>query len=136
MELKDCKKLGFGCMRFPKIGDEIDIEQVKRMFDIFMDAGFTYFDTAHVYHSGKSELVVRECLTQRYPREKFMLTTKLSTWNFEKEEDIIPLFEKQLENCGVDYFDFYLFHTLRDGIYQKHKQCNTFAIIEKLKKQP
>lgn len=135
MELNECKKLGFGCMRFPKLGEEIDIEQVKRMFDIFMEAGFTYFDTAHVYHSGKSELVVRECLTERYPREKFMLTTKLSTWNFQKEEDIIPLFNEQLRDTGVEYFDYYLMHAQDREEYEKYKKCRAYEIASELKEQ-
>ncbi|MBO5903968.1 MAG: aldo/keto reductase [Clostridia bacterium] len=135
MELNDCKKLGFGCMRFPKCGDAIDVEQVKKMFDIFMDAGFAYFDTAHVYHSGKSESVVRECLSERYPRDKFMLTTKLSVWNFEKEEDIVPLFEEQLRDTGVEYFDYYLMHAQDKEYYEKYKKCRAYEIAAELKAQ-
>ncbi len=135
MEFENCKKLGFGCMRFPKIGDEIDIEQVKRMFDIFMEAGFTYFDTAHVYHSGQSEKALRECLTSRYPREKFMLTTKLSSWNFKTEEEILPLFEEQLRDTGVEYFDYYLMHAQDRGSYEKYKSCHAYEIAARLKEE-
>lgn len=133
MGFDNCKKLGFGCMRFPKIGEEIDIEQVKKMVDIFLDAGFTYFDTAHVYHSGKSETTLRECLTSRYPRERFMLTTKLSTWNFNTEEDIIPLFEEQLRDTGVEYFDYYLMHAQDREYYEKYKSCHAYEIAQRLK---
>jgi predicted aldo/keto reductase-like oxidoreductase len=104
------RNFGFGCMRLPMLGEEVDVEQVKKMVDLFLARGFNYFDTAHGYIDGKSELAVRECLTSRYPRESYVLTNKLSGNFFEKEEDIRPLFDKQLEACGVDYFDFYLMH--------------------------
>ena len=71
-------KFGFGCMRFPKLGDEIDRAQVSRMFDVFLDAGLNYFDTAHGYHSGLSETTVKACLTSRYPRDRYLLTDKLT----------------------------------------------------------
>ncbi len=128
-------KLGFGCMRLPMVDNEIDKEEFSRMIDAFMDAGFNYFDTAHGYIEGKSQTAIRDCLTGRYDREDFVLANKLSYWCFEKEEDIVPLFEKQLELCGVEYFDFYLFHCLNREGYAKHKKCNTFEIIKKLKRQ-
>ena len=72
------RNFGFGCMRLPMLGAELDIEQVKKMVDHFLAAGFNYFDTAHGYIDGKSELAVRECLATRYPRESYILTNKLS----------------------------------------------------------
>jgi len=128
-------KLGFGCMRLKMIDKEVDKEEFNRMIDAFMESGFNYFDTAHGYIDGKSETAIRDCLVARYKREDFVLTDKISYWCFEKEEDIIPLFEKQLECCGVEYFDFYLFHCLNREAYAKHKKCNTFEIIKKLKEQ-
>ncbi len=133
MEFDNSKKLGFGCMRFPMKGDEIDTEQVKRMFDAFLEAGFTYFDTAHVYHSGKSETTLKECLTSRYPRDKYMLTTKLSDSNFQHEEDILPLFEEQLRDTGVMYFDYYLMHAQSRNNYEKYKSCRAYEIASELK---
>ena len=82
------RNFGFGCMRLPMIGEEVDIEQVKRMVDLFLARGFNYFDTAHGYIDGKSELAVRECLTSRYPRESYVLTNKLSPNFFESEAEI------------------------------------------------
>ena len=128
-------KLGFGCMRLPMIDDEINKEEFCRMIDAYMDAGFHYFDTAHGYINGKSEHATRECLTARYDREDYVLADKLSYWCFQKEEDVVPFFEKQLDICGVEYFDFYLFHCLNHEGYAKHKACNTFEIIKKLKDQ-
>ena len=113
------KNFGFGLMRLPMDGENVDIPQVKQMVDDFLAAGFNYFDTARPYIQGKSELAVKECLSGRYPRESFVLTNKLSNWCFEKEEDIRPLVASQLENCGVEYFDFYLHHALSSSRHEK-----------------
>ena len=96
------KNFGFGCMRLPMAGDKVDIPQTCRMVDEFLEAGFNYFDTAHGYLGGKSELALKECLTSRYPRDQYILTDKLTNFFFKKEEDIRPLFESQLKACGVD----------------------------------
>ena len=129
------RNFGFGCMRLPMIGEEVDTAEVNRMVDAFIAAGFNYFDTAHGYIDGKSEKAVKTCLTSRYPRDKYVLANKLSDWFFEKEEEVRPLFEQQLEICGVEYFDFYLFHALHRLSYPKHKQCNTFEVVNQLHKE-
>ena len=94
------KKLGFGFMRLPMKGEEVDIGATCRMVDEFLAAGFCYFDTAHGYHDGQSEAALKAALTSWYPREKYILADKLSPPFFEKEADIRPLFEQQLEACG------------------------------------
>lgn len=130
------KNFGFGCMRLPMNGDEVDYDEFNRMIDAYIGAGFNYFDTAHGYISGKSETAVRDCLSARYPREAFILANKLSHPYFEKEEDIIPFFESQLKLCGVEYFDFYLFHALNRNSYEKkYKACNAFSLVTDLKKR-
>ena len=91
------KNFGFGCMRLPMNGEEVDLEQTKKMVDTFIEQGFNYFDTAHGYIQGKSEKALKECLTSRYPRDKYILADKLTANFFKKEEDIRPLFESQLE---------------------------------------
>ena len=126
------RNFGFGCMRLPMNGEEVDTVEFNRMIDTFIGAGFNYFDTAHGYIDGKSEKAIKTCLTSRYPRDKYVLANKLSEWFFEKEEEVLPLLEQQLEICGVDYFDFYLFHALNRNSYVKHKNCNTFEIVKKL----
>ncbi len=128
-------KLGFGCMRLPMIDNEVDKNEFNRMIDAFIKSGFNYFDTAHGYIDGKSETAIRDCISSRYNREDFVLANKISYWCFDKEEDVLPLFEKQLELCGVEYFDFYLFHCMNHEGYEKHKRCNTFEIVKKLKEQ-
>ncbi len=125
------KNFGFGCMRLPMENGEVNYDLTKQMVDAFLDAGFNYFDTAHGYLNGKSEVALRECLTSRYPRESYVLTNKLSTHHFTKQEDIRPLFESQLEACGVDYFDFYLMHAQNKDSYEKY--CAIHAYEESLK---
>ena len=129
------KNFGFGCMRLKLVDGNVDYTEFNRMIDLFMESGFNYFDTAHGYINGKSETAIRDCLVARYKREDFVLANKLSPWFFEKEEDILPLFESQLSACGVDYFDFYLFHCLTRETYPKNKRCNTFEIINRLKEE-
>ena len=129
------KNFGFGCMRLPMNGNKVDDEQFIRMVDEFMANGFNYFDTARVYLGGESEKALKRCLTSRYPRESFVLTDKLSTECFETHEEIRPLFESQLEACGVDYFDFYLMHAQGARIYGKYKKCRAYETAFELKKE-
>lgn len=129
------KMLGFGCMRLPMDGDKIDIEQFKKMVDVFMANGFNYFDTAHIYHDGESEKAIREAVSSRYPRESFILTDKLTTNCFNKQEDIRPLFEQQLKDSGVDYFDFYLMHAQDAAIYEKFRKCNAYETALEMQKE-
>lgn len=117
---------GFGCMRFPMENGEIDYETTSRMIDLFLEAGFNYFDTAHGYLGGKSETALRACLTSRYPRDRYILTNKLSTHHFQSNEQIRPLFQSQLEACGVEYFDFYLMHAQDAKIFEKYRQCRAY----------
>jgi predicted aldo/keto reductase-like oxidoreductase len=108
---KDIPKLGFGLMRLPMSGEQIDIEQVKAMADKFLAAGFTYFDTAYGYHNGESEKAAKIALIDRYPREKFQFATKLPAWIGAKNADEAKqMLFTSLERTGAGYFDFYLLH--------------------------
>lgn len=133
------KKLGFGMMRLPMIPgengapDRVDTDQVCRMVDDFIARGFCYFDTAHGYLGGLSEQAVRTCLSSRYPRDRYLLTDKLSDSFFHKEEDIRPFLESQLEACCVEYFDFYLLHALSRNNYEQFCRCNAFEVAQQLK---
>lgn len=115
IDLARVPKLGFGLMRLPQKDDVIDMDHVCRMVDLYMKAGMNYFDTAYVYHGGKSEVAAREAIVKRYPREAFTLATKLPAWEIKKESDIDRIFNEQCERAGVDYFDFYLLHSIEDG---------------------
>ena len=112
---ENIKKLGFGLMRLPKLeGDVIDIEQTEKMVDLFMDAGFTYFDTAWAYAG--SEDAIRQALVERYPREKFQLATKNAAWiNCKTREEATAQFDTSLKQTGAGYFDFYLLHNLGEA---------------------
>ena len=127
------KKLGFGCMRFPLLDKEVDYGQLNQMIDAFMENGFNYFDTAHGYIDGMSETALRDCLVKRYSRESYVLTNKLSTFHFKKNGEIRPLFESQLEACGVEYFDFYLMHAQSAKLYEKYTREMAYETALELK---
>lgn len=127
------KNFGFGCMRLPINGDTVDMDEFKKMVDYFLDNGFNYFDTATGYLSGKSEIALKEGLTSRYPRESYILVDKLTGYLFETQEDIRPVFQKQLDSCGVDYFDFYLMHAQDRKLFEKYKKCRAYETAFELK---
>ena len=120
---KEIPKFGFGLMRLPMLGSEVDVEQVKVMVDKFLAAGFTYFDTAFGYIGGKSEEAIKEALVDRYPRESFQLATKLPAWAGAKSADEAKaMLETSLKRTGAGYFDFYLLHNLggeRTGVFDE-----------------
>lgn len=124
------KKLGFGLMRLPltdpKDESSVDIEHMKKMVDAYMDAGFTYFDTAIMYCSGRSESAVKEALTSRYPRESYTLATKLHSGFFKDKDDRDVVFNRQLEKTGAQYFDYYLIHDIEAVNYDRYKQMDCF----------
>ena len=129
------KKLGFGCMRLPMKGMEVDYDEFNKMIDYFMEQGFNYFDTAHGYLNGKSETAIRDCLSKRYPRESFVLTNKLTAPYFNSKEDIRPFFENQLEWTGVEYFDYYLMHAQDSETYKHFQKCEAYEVAVELKKE-
>ena len=128
------KKLGFGLMRLPKKGDGIDVEQVKVMVDKFLEAGFTYFDTAWAYPG--SEDAIREALVERYPREKFQLATKNAAWiGCKSREDAIDQFELSLKRTGAGYFDFYLLHNLGESRTKFFDDFDMWSFVQEKKKE-
>ena len=120
------KNFGFGCMRLPMKGGEIDYAEFNKMIDTFIQYGFNYFDTAHGYHDGKSEIALKECLVKRYPRDKYVYTNKLTDCYFNTEADVRPFFENQLKICGVDYFDFYLMHAQSQKSFAHFKRNRAY----------
>ena len=127
IDLTQMPKLGFGLMRLPTQDGTIDHEELCRMVDAYMNAGLNYFDTAYVYHGGNSERAAKTALVERYPRDSFMLATKLPAWEIHKAEDVDRIFNEQLERCGVDYFDFYLLHSVEDGNVATYEQYDCFS---------
>jgi predicted aldo/keto reductase-like oxidoreductase len=131
------KKLGFGFMRLPVTNPEdptsVDMDQLNKMVDTFLERGFTYFDTAYMYHNFKSEIALREALVKRHPRDSFTVATKLPTMFLKTKEDQERIFNEQLEKCGVDYFDYYLLHNLGVTHYEIAKNMDSFAFIQQKK---
>lgn len=129
------KNFGFGCMRLPMADGEVDIKEMNRMVDTFLENGFNYFDTAHGYLQGKSEKALKVSLTDRYERSRFILTNKLTNFFFKKEEDIRPFFEQQLKDCGVKYFDYYLMHAKGADNFKFFKSCRAYETAFALKEE-
>ncbi|MCH5148441.1 MAG: aldo/keto reductase [Clostridiales bacterium] len=129
------KNFGFGCMRLPMKGGEVDYAEFNKMIDAFIENGFNYFDTAHGYLQGKSEIALRDCLVKRYPRDKYIFTNKLTNFFFKTEADVRPFFESQLKICGVDYFDFYLMHAQSKENFAMFKRCRAYEQALEFKKE-
>ena len=133
------KKLGFGFMRLPvtdtKDSSKIDFKQLNNMVDTFIERGFTYFDTAYMYHNFVSEIALRESLVKRHKRDSFTVATKLPTMFLKKKEDLERIFNEQLEKVGVDYFDYYMLHNLGVYNYEIAKKFNAFEFIQKKKEE-
>ena len=127
-------KLGFGLMRLPMIGEEVDIEQTKEMVDLFMQAGFTYFDTAYGYLGGKSEEAVKTAIVDRYPRDSFTIATKLPAWAGAKTaEEAKEMFFTSLRRTGAGYFDFYLLHNLGGERTTKFDEYGIWEFVQEQK---
>ncbi len=133
------KKLGFGLMRLPLLDSNdaasIDIEQTKKMVDIFLERGFTYFDTAWMYCGFHSENATKEVLVDRYPRDSYTLATKLHAGFIKTKEDRDKIFEEQRAKTGVEYFDYYLLHDIGHDHYEIYKNLDCFEWIMEKKKQ-
>ena len=128
------KKLGFGLMRLPQKDGKIDIEQTKVMVDKFLDAGFTYFDTAWAYAG--SEDAIRQALVERYPRDKFQLATKNAAWiNCKTREEAIAQFDTSLKQTGAGYFDFYLLHNLGEHRTKVFDDFDMWSWVQEKKKE-
>jgi predicted aldo/keto reductase-like oxidoreductase len=132
-------KLGMGLMRLPLMDENdqtsIDYEEVNKMVDAYMDAGFDYFDTAFVYHEGVGEAAFRKCVVERYPRESFKIATKLPLFVITEESQLEPIFAQQLENCGVDYFDYYMLHNVSGFTENAWKNVDLYSFIQKKKEE-
>ena len=131
---QDVPKLGFGLMRLPRKGLGIDVEQVKLMVDAFLEAGFTYFDTAFVYLG--SEVAIKKALVDRHPRDSYTLATKLNaTIVGMTEKAAKKQFFTSLERTGAGYFDFYLLHALMENNYTKYDKFHIWDFAKEQKEK-
>ena len=128
----DTFKLGFGLMRLPKNDDgSIDLPQVCRMADRFLEAGGTYFDTAYVYGSGDSERALKAAVADRYPRDAYTVATKLCAWQqCHDEQSAKQQFYTSLERTGAGYFDYYLLHALQRSNYRKYDEYRLWDFVK------
>lgn len=133
----ETKKLGFGLMRLPQLDRDdaksIDMEHARRMVDLFLERGFTYFDTAYPYHGGQSEPAFRKLVVERYPRESFTVTSKMPCWEIKSSDDLERIFNEQLERCGVEYFDYYWLHALNKNTFAEMERLGGFDFVMRMK---
>ena len=127
------KKLGFGLMRLPKKGPFTDIEQTKKMVDAFLDAGFTYFDTAYVYLG--SEAAAKKALVSRYDRSAFTLATKVNVTVAPSEKAARKQLATSLERTGAGYFDYYLLHAIMENNYKKYEKFHLWDFAAEQKEK-
>lgn len=133
------KKLGFGCMRLPLTvkgeDNKVNRERSAQMFDEFLREGFTYFDTAYMYHRGTSENIVGERLCARHERKTYLLADKMPVGMVENDGDVERIFADQKKKCGVEYFDYYLLHCLNKDNYEKALKFDIFSYLQKKREE-
>lgn len=132
-------QFGYGCMRLPVTNADdpasFDYPLIEKLFDTYMEQGFTYFDAAYTYHGYHCEEAVKKALVGRHPRDSFELATKLPLRDFKDAEDMERIFKEQLEHCGVDYFDYYLLHNMGTNVYDKCQKYDAFGFAAKKKEE-
>jgi predicted aldo/keto reductase-like oxidoreductase len=134
-DLFNIPKLGFGFMRLPGNSNEIDHDRLNGMVDEFIKNGYTYFDTAYVYHGGKSEKAIKSAVVKRYPRNIFTIADKLPAWELKSKDDLQRIFDEQLLRTGVDFFDFYLLHSIEEAHLKTYDKYDCWQWAQKLKEQ-
>ena len=132
-------ELGMGMMRLPLLNEDdfksIDYEQVNKMVDLYMESGYNHFDTAYIYHDGLGEIAFRKSVVERYPRESFKIATKMPLFVISEESQLEPIFSEQLENCGVEYFDYYMLHNVSGYTETAWKNVDLYSFIQKKKEE-
>lgn len=132
------KKLGFGLMRLPTVNgkwEDIDLEKSREMIDKYMAEGFTYFDTAYVYHGGNSERAFGELVASRYPRDSYVVTSKMPVGRMKETDTYESIFNEQLERCKIEYFDYYFLHAIGKSLYERIEKEDGFGFLKRMKQQ-
>lgn len=128
---QEIKKLGFGLMRLPRKGISIDIKQTSEMVDMFLENGFTYFDTAFVYPG--SEAATKKALVKRHPRQSYTLATKLMAAKVPSEKFAKSELETSLKRTGAEYIDYYLLHSLMENNYKQYEKFGLWDFVKEEK---
>ena len=131
---KEISRLGYGGMRFPKNGDEVDMEAAVQLLRKAYEMGINYFDTAMVYHKGESEKIFGKAF-EPYPRDSYLIADKMSIWLCSDEEDMKARFYNQLKTLKTDYIDFYLVHSLNRNHYKKVKDLHCVEFLQQMKQE-
>ena len=131
------RKLGMGMMRLPLLDPNdqksINYELATQMVDKYMARGFTYFDTAFMYHAGESEVFVREAIVKRYPRESYTVTDKMPAAEITTYDDLQRVFDIQLARTGLEYFDYYWFHAINKNYIELLDRIDGWKFLKQLK---
>lgn len=131
---KEISRLGYGGMRFPKNGDEVDMDAAVQLLRKAYEMGINYFDTAMVYHKGESEKIFGKAF-EPYPRDSYLIADKMSIWLCSDEEDMKARFYNQLKALKTDYIDFYLVHSLNRNHYKKVKDLHCVEFLQQMKQE-
>ena len=126
--------LGFGCMRLPMRGEEVDMNEREKMVEYAMQHGANYFDTAYMYVDGKSETAMGNVLSN-YKREDIILADKSPAMYMKSKDDVKRIFEEQLKKCKTDYFDFYMVHNINKNTIDNYRNFEMFNQLNEFKKQ-
>ena len=133
------RKLGFGMLNMPRMNAADDgtlgIDEMKKLVDIFLKKGFTYFDAGYKYYGIQNEKMVRECLTDRHPREWFTLASRLNYSLFSSAAERDVIFSEQRKNAGIERFDYYMLHDICRKSYDKYKNMKCFEWMRERKKE-
>ena len=134
------KTLGFGMLRLKQTetrdwGSAIDLETFANLADQYLNSGYNYFDTAFTYQDGLNEQAFREVVAKRYPRDAYMIADKIPVYMLDQPSQLVSVFSKMLENCGVSWFDYLLLHAMSIPAYELSKRSNAFAFLQKQKKE-
>lgn len=138
-ELDGLKKLGFGTLHVPikdpKDQASFDYDVINKQVDMFLEHGFKYFDTSYIYHDKQSEIALREALVKRHPRDSYILSDKMPIKFMKGAGDVEKIFQEQLEKCGVEYFDYYLLHSINREAYETSKKWKVFEFLQKKREE-
>lgn len=131
------KRLAFGMMRLPTLDENdesaVDYEQVNEMVDLFIQNGFTFFDTAYPYHFGNSEKAFRKAVVERYPRDSYVVADKLPLFLITSQDQLEPIFTEQLKRTGLECFDYYLMHNVSGFSEKGFLDVDSFAFANQKK---
>ena len=132
-------KLGFGLMRLPTLPGggqkDVDFDKVQEMVDLYMSRGFSYFDTAYVYHDGHSEEVVARCLVPKYPRDSFQVVDKIPLWGIKSYEDYEPVLQTELQRTGLQYLDVLFLHGIGTRQFELIDQTRGWDFLKSAKER-